>query len=102
MKTIMITNKEARNIMISALKAHGGAAVIGKLKKWVKNNYPGFNMSNNDSEWYRCRWALQELKTDNFELLVYSSTTQSDGKWRIAEVAERWCRLGFFKRRTVS
>ena len=91
----MITNKEARNIVISGLKAHDGAATFATLKKWVKNNYPGFNMSNNDSEWYRCGWALQQLKTDNFEAKVYSSTTQSDGKWRIAE---RWGRLGFFKR----
>jgi hypothetical protein len=90
------------------LKEHGGAAAIGEIKNWVRNNYSDFDMSGTKtSEWYRLRWCLQELKigvnSDRVKVkTLLTSSSQPDGKWRIAEVAERWGRLGFFKRRTVS
>ena len=89
--------EEGCDIVMAAIKEHGGAAVIAEIKNWVINNYPDFDMSTTKaSEWKRLNWCLQELKIGTTSNVVkvktlLTSTSQPDGKWRIAEeTAYKW------------
>jgi hypothetical protein len=91
LNTCKISVEEGCDIVMAVLKEHGGAAAIGEIKNWVRNNYPDFDMSGTKtSEWYRLRWCLQELKigttSDRVKVkTLLTSSSQPDGKWRIAE-----------------
>ena len=97
LNTCKISVEEGCDIVMAVLKEHGGAAAIGEIKNWVRNNYSDFDMSGTKtSEWYRLRWCLQELKIGTTSDVVkvktlLTSTSQSDGKWRIAqETGYKW------------
>lgn len=89
--------EEGCDIVMAAIKEQGGAAHISIIKSWVRNNYPDFDMSaTKTSEWKRLNWCLQELKIGTTSNVVkvktlLTSTSQSDGKWRIAqETGYKW------------
>ena len=89
--TCKISVEEGCDIVMAAIKEHGGAADNGEIKNWVINNYPDFDMSTTKaSEWKRLGWCLQELKigtvSDRVKVkTLLASSSQPDGKWRIAE-----------------
>tara|TARA_R110002072_G_scaffold98262_1_gene216212 strand:+ start:607 stop:939 length:333 start_codon:yes stop_codon:yes gene_type:complete len=89
--TCQIDVLEGCDIVYTAIKDLGGAAKTGEIRKWVRNNYPSFDMSGKyPSEWHRCNYCMQELKIGTTSNVVkvktlLTSTSQPDGKWRIAE-----------------